>query len=882
MKTWFISRHPGALQWAKENNILFDEHVSHLDSSIVNVGDKVIGSLPVNLAAEICAKGAEYWNLSLFIPAELRGKELSAEQLTQFDAKLEKYDIKFTQAFSAPAPEPITQTVPEQSKPEKTAIEATPSPALQIDTGTWINKVFNQFSWNSSSAQRIYENYLEDAYAIIDQRPNLVTQLKNAAEEGKTTARFLKEIDPLLKRNNFSEAQKIVTDLEAAGCSRRILGALKTKIKDHKSFVNRKVEQKKSAPKFTSSIEPIQLINGQHPQNILALKPSNSWEILIDETGNEFSENIADLEQKDIGKIVALLLPKGCDLKLLNNTHSTDKSPRQVENLVKEILSTQCGVIGASLDGPLKAHSWLAAIDQLIHWILYMLPFNPEQPCKIKIQIENRDAYNSSEQVLALNETIENHLKQLSPARYKNLQLSIHIMSKDSHPYNGYVDAIGNCWGGGQERQAILKRTNWLGHCLLQKGSLSKAEQLYLNIGSGSLSAADWFDLCDYAAFEPEHSLLNSMLQQLGNKAKEDAALWQNYLNEAQYRIQTKNYSSGSLNRALNWLADAKPSQQQLPPLMELQLLSGKLAAENHQGITDVKLAGQVIELANQLTDEAPSDACSAILRIAISATNSFDFDSLQPLLDKWLAYPVAVPGLLNHAKLHSTQGQLYAFKGQYDLALASFDQALATFAKLSDTAQVQRESMQTQVYKAVTLMDARKPEAIEFTQQLLQKNPANKGNKYVETLAKSDSNAQRFEHYLLLRLFAYFRETNDERQIYLAQSEQWQQGEGHPWMLINAYRAWLLSANNRKDEAKALLEQAIEDCIEPGNGAILHWMGKVLHALAISFGLEVTEPEVKLPSHFPTAGLNKLANNQLQPAERLELLVELLPFNFH
>lgn len=93
MKIWFVSRHPGALHWMQRNSIAFDEHVAHLDPALVQAGDTVIGSLPVNLAAQVCAAGAAYWNLSLHIPAHKRGMELSADELDLFSATLERYDI---------------------------------------------------------------------------------------------------------------------------------------------------------------------------------------------------------------------------------------------------------------------------------------------------------------------------------------------------------------------------------------------------------------------------------------------------------------------------------------------------------------------------------------------------------------------------------------------------------------------------------------------------------------------------------------------------------------------------------------------------------------------------------------------------------------------
>ena len=95
MTTWLISRHPGALDWIRRNHVAFDQHLTHLDDiTRIQPGDTVIGSLPVNLAADICARGASYWNLSLRLPENARGRELSADELGQFNAVLEPFELR--------------------------------------------------------------------------------------------------------------------------------------------------------------------------------------------------------------------------------------------------------------------------------------------------------------------------------------------------------------------------------------------------------------------------------------------------------------------------------------------------------------------------------------------------------------------------------------------------------------------------------------------------------------------------------------------------------------------------------------------------------------------------------------------------------------------
>jgi len=94
MTIWFVSRHPGALAWARQNSIDFDRHVTHLGTNLIGAGDTVIGSLPVNLAAEVCARGAAYWNLSLHVAEQDRGRELSAAELQAYNATMEHYEIR--------------------------------------------------------------------------------------------------------------------------------------------------------------------------------------------------------------------------------------------------------------------------------------------------------------------------------------------------------------------------------------------------------------------------------------------------------------------------------------------------------------------------------------------------------------------------------------------------------------------------------------------------------------------------------------------------------------------------------------------------------------------------------------------------------------------
>lgn len=94
MTVFFVSRHPGAAQWANERGIAWDELRQHLDWQEVAPGDAVIGALPLHLAAEICARGARYLHLALDVPEKWRGCELDVAAMTQCGARLEEFHVE--------------------------------------------------------------------------------------------------------------------------------------------------------------------------------------------------------------------------------------------------------------------------------------------------------------------------------------------------------------------------------------------------------------------------------------------------------------------------------------------------------------------------------------------------------------------------------------------------------------------------------------------------------------------------------------------------------------------------------------------------------------------------------------------------------------------
>lgn len=94
MTIYFVTRHPGARAWAQSQDIEVDFLIDHLDVAQIIPGDIVIGTLPVNLAAGVCVRGGRYLHLSLDLPPQMRGKELSCEDMERLGARIEEYRVE--------------------------------------------------------------------------------------------------------------------------------------------------------------------------------------------------------------------------------------------------------------------------------------------------------------------------------------------------------------------------------------------------------------------------------------------------------------------------------------------------------------------------------------------------------------------------------------------------------------------------------------------------------------------------------------------------------------------------------------------------------------------------------------------------------------------
>lgn len=664
-------------------------------------------------------------------------------------------------------------------------------------------------------------------------------------------------------------------------------------------------QQAQKKQPYRSALEPVYLAAGaHHPNSLRHLSPCDHWKIYIDETGTSFDHNAQELSDNDktLGRLVALAIPAGVKLTPLPKTpfHATDCPADLVDGVVQSLLEKPVGIFGFTVkDDGTQSSVWIGHVMLLVRWVLAQLPLDAEKITSVEIFIEQNCGYKPTDDLRALKEILESDLRSLS-SRFNGLRLTLKFMSKNE-PRNGYVDTIAFTWGSpAAESKDRLKKTAWLGHCLLRPSDAAP-ERIYAALMAGQdLPANEWYELCAAQAQEPQAGLLSDFLAQLGEKAKKNAAHWGRCLDEVRQRIRTKNYRLSGLAAALNWLERYAPADLALSKGDAFMLQTALLAAENHHGHIDHERLLDCIELGKSLRDEMPAEVCEAMLRIAVATTNAFQFEAMTEEIVRWTQEPIGVPGLLNYGKLYSTLGQLEAFQGRPASAVGYFDQAISHFERLSNPSQKRKEQGQTQIYRLIAQMDDPQHDVEASIQAVVDHFCALTGKKTPEEISRSIAyfgQEKRFEQYLWLRfLVTYPEPLASARKAYLELANQWQVGEDHPWPLISAYRGWLLCLNQQRGEATVThFSAAVALCLNPENGPVLHWMGMVLWCVsqALSVGVEdalfeqiPADLKAKLPD-APHTAVHALIDaisrgEHITHQALLEHLRRCLPFNFH
>ena len=628
----------------------------------------------------------------------------------------------------------------------------------------------------------------------------------------------------------------------------------------------------------------IDIPTGLHASDIRGLNPAPKWTILIDETGSEFGSDANERANSKKGKFVALVMPtETAPLKPLpKDWHATEcEEIDEINQVFQAVLDAEVGIFGVSINclPVTPGERWMDGTALTMDWVLRLLPV--DGPTKVEILIEQRGRFPHGMTWDLVERQIMRRLAIAYPNRASKIELTIRTITKSGSPFNGYVDAVAYTWAGTMKTsKARLHQSQLLSNCLLEIDS-DHLLSLWDNFTQGvALPPEMWWDILPESQIPS--SLTFNFLNLVGEEASKNATLWEGYLNECRRQMSMGPVDLEKLWLAIDWLQTHQSSETVIPPLMELCWLTVKLAHTNHTGATETALESKITSLSSHLVEENAPMVCHADLHLAVARTNRYEFAGASASLEKWGDLPVAVPGLQYWGQIKSSLGQHAAFLGRNPEAVAFFVEAIAAFDQLSDPLIRQKETIQTSCHKAISMMDEpifSDKEVRGAVQSVIGYLPtvANK-------LATDSSPASRYAHHLLLRWLVH-RGDDSSKTAYLSAEPDWFVGEGHPWPLIQLYRAILLHEENPSIALQLALDGS-DRAFSSGQGPVVRLIGACCRKIAAEWGEpwtteagEVNAIRIALPSAASQIKALEMWNGM--DSSPLSLLQNVLPFNF-
>lgn len=624
--------------------------------------------------------------------------------------------------------------------------------------------------------------------------------------------------------------------------------------------------------------------SGLHGSDLRAQAPSAKWTIVIDESGSDFGPDMSEVKPARQGRFVAVVIPGNPPAlpALPKAWHAVDcTDDREIDRVFQAVLSAEVAVFGATVFSlPVTpGERWADGVALLIDWILRLLPV--DGPTEVEVLVENRGMFKRGDQWPLIERDCLRRLALAFPQTAGWIDLRIRVVGKDDCEHGGYADAVAYTWARtSPESKARMTESLLTGSCLLEAGARSLLGAWDSFAQGVRLPGSDWWRALPHAA-NPA-SLAGTLLASIGRECAADRDLWNRYLDETRRQMAGGAVELARLADATAWLERHIPEDADIPPLMRLAWLIVKLARSNHYGDAESAWEGEVKSLASALLDEAAPLVCHADLHLAVARTNRFDFEGASRALDRWTDQPVAVPGLRYWGQVRSSLGQHAAFTGNQAAAVALFDEALAAFARLSDSTVRDKEAKQTGAYRAIALMD--QTDAPDETVHKAVEDITGPIGKAISRLATSDSPEDRYAHHLLLRWLVR-RGKVEEQASYLGHRPEWQTGHGHPWPLIQLYRALLLHPAE-PDAARQLAMEAAELAFGAQQGPVVRLIGACCRVFAAAWGEpwpeaagEFDELEAALPGARDRVAVLREALDE--PGSPLNLLAAALPFNF-
>ncbi len=791
------------------------------------------------------------------------------------------------------------------------------------------NRLMQEIMRFRASDNDIAQKKLQETYDFLCMLfPSRKDSIFRAIEDGKKISRIIKKAKKHCKNDSviLKDLLKEASSFHPSETELTLIKYLFTHSKEDRTNPTLWETEPIKWRSFTPESRGIQ----GHPQQedkpffLSNIPASPHWRIYIDETGH-FPSSLG--EKGKLGKMVALFIPDDYCLPdiLPGQTflHATDENSDDICSVLKILFEhgDRCGILGCTLeDIPVDKilDSWYTLLERLICLALRLLNWGDYENTTLELFIENRG--DSSAEGIKEHEDIINGLLQSCLYNYvkahhkqsQHIHFKFHVIAKkesqdrDFLNGNAYVDTLACSWAGKRKELIdILKHHGLLGTCLL-RGISQDLYQYIDRLQTGeNIPSALWRQLLNSPDRATRNSLVSELLQQQGELLRSNPEEWQTYVNELVSHLNSKAINLRLLSEQLDWLTQYMPPTACMPKRLQLLWLTCKLATANHHGDLEPKYLDQLKALVNDLFLEDAPLCCYATLNLAVAYSNAFHFQDAKQILltfasraqlslddpdlrdplqasfakeNPSLPVSIAIYGLRYYGQLLSSLGQQEAFLGNHEKADQYFDAAIHAFQNLSESQQGDIE--QTLSYKVINLMDFKDASSIL---PLVEEYLGGPLDKVARTLATSSEAKDKYKHAIMLRYFMELPPAHPAIQTYLSLQDKWKRDQGHPWEIIDFYRALLAKEKERKEELLSLAY----------NNAHQEEATLRLIALVIYGGMHYVTPIAKdklkdlarkVITLLPQIGehrIEALRNQVDAPIPPLELAKIVLPFNF-
>ena len=632
-----------------------------------------------------------------------------------------------------------------------------------------------------------------------------------------------------------------------------------------------------------------------HPNDITTLAPGNSWTVYIDES---YSGRDDEFETDGDGIMAGVICRDDNPLPPIPALHCsqdfTEDRLKEQDKALEEILHHKnCGVLAIPSSAYDVAMGWDDTLASWVDIVVRLLPF-PDGDVRVSLRIcvEPHDPYRTLQDIRALKLVCEKSLKESFPERARRVVLSFEMLPKPKDgelSCNAYPDIVGfTCFRRGKDNTARQRyaASGWSGVCHLDLPPERVSRLLRCFFRREPLDAAMWTSLVSGG----DIGIVGALSARFGERAKASAGEWERYLAFVRDHLASGAVDMKALRRQVDWLRRFLP--QDVSKKSQLAWLTAQIALSNHEGRVAAESGSQMRAefdaLCCGLFDEAAPLVCDATLNLAVAYTNCYQFEMALALIQSLLVKDIATVGLSGRGKLLSTAGQHFAFLGMTSEAIDSFRAALDCFARLSDDRERGINLDITRAYLATATMDGRPSDALAaMSLYLLGDEKASMDALVLEARRLAAEQTAKFHHHILLRYIASRSADDPMRSAYCSQRQEWcAPAVGHPWELVEFYRAMLLPAG---PERARRLESAYRIALLEG-GETLMVIAAVVAGAALADGLAGEWPDrfarmvdgVKDMSGLTEQGrLQALLDQPTAKAPPLELAAKVLPFNF-